>query len=127
MLLILESKKTLTEVCDAMQAAVQKHKFGVLGMHNLKETMAKKGVAFERECIIFEVCNPIQAKRVLESRMEVSTALPCRISVYTDGGRVRLATIKPTQMLAMFQVPELAVVAREVEETIAAIMNEAAG
>ncbi len=127
MLLVVESKKTLIEVCDAMQAAVQKHKFGVLGTHNLKETMAKKGVAFERDCIIFEVCNPIQAKRVLESDMEVSTALPCRISVYTDGGRVRLATIKPTQMLAMFQVPELASVAREVEAAIAAIMNEAAG
>jgi uncharacterized protein (DUF302 family) len=127
MLLVVESKKTLTEVCDAMQAAVQKHKFGVLGTHNLKETMAKKGVAFEGDCIIFEVCNPIQAKRVLEANMEVSTALPCRISVYTDGGQVRLATIKPTQMLAMFQVPGLEAVAREVEVTIAAIMNEAAG
>ncbi len=31
-----------------------KHKFGVLHVHDLKKTMAKKGVEFERECRIFE-------------------------------------------------------------------------
>jgi uncharacterized protein (DUF302 family) len=88
--------------------------------------MAKKGVAFDRDCYIFEVCNPVQAKRVLESRMEVSTALPCRISVYQEGDRVKLATLKPTKMIAAFQAPDLEPVALEVEKTIAAIMREAA-
>jgi uncharacterized protein (DUF302 family) len=126
MLIVVESNKSLAEVCDAIAPTAQKHKFGVLGTHNLKETMAKKGVAFDRECYIFEVCNPVQAKRVLESRMEVSTALPCRISVYQEGDRVKLATIKPTEMIAAFQAPELEAVALEVEQTIAAIMREAA-
>lgn len=126
MLIIVESKKSLAEVCDAITPAAQKHKFGVLGTHNLKETMAKKGVAFDRDCYIFEVCNPVQAKRVLESRMEVSTALPCRISVYQEGDRVKLATLKPTKMIAAFQAPDLEPVALEVEKTIAAIMREAA-
>jgi len=127
MVMIFESKKSLEEVCAAMEPAVQKHKFGVLGVHNLKETMARKGVDFGRDCVIYEVCNPHQAKRVLEAKMEVSTALPCRISVYTEGGGVKIATIRPTEMLAMFDVPGLSAVAQEVEQTIAAIINDVAG
>ena len=73
-----------------------RHKFGVLGVHDLKAKMAEKGVEFARECRIYEVCNPQQARRVLERNMEISTALPCRVSVYEEGGITKLATIKPT-------------------------------
>ncbi|MEE9139057.1 MAG: DUF302 domain-containing protein, partial [candidate division NC10 bacterium] len=82
MLYVVESTKPLDRVTDDLEQAVARHKFGILGVHNLKESMAKKGVAFERECRIFEVCNPHQAKRVLETNLEISTALPCRISLY---------------------------------------------
>ena len=53
------------------------------------------------------------------------TALPCRISIYEEGGKTILATLKPTTLLAMFNVPELEQVAQEVEATIIKIMNEA--
>ena len=96
-------------------------------IHDLKATMAKKGVEFATDCRIFEVCNPQQAKRVLESRMEVSTALPCRISVYEEDGKVKLATIKPSMMLEMFGAEDLGPVAEEVEKVMFEIMDEAAG
>ena len=96
-------------------------------VHNLTETMAQKGVEFAHECLIFEVCQPQQAKKVLDQNMSVSTALPCRISIYEEGGKTILATLKPTTLLAMFNVPELEQVAQEVEQTITKIMNEAAG
>jgi len=35
-------------------------------------------VEFERECLIFEVCQPQQTKKVLDENMSVSTALPWR-------------------------------------------------
>ncbi len=96
-------------------------------VHNLKETMKKKGVDFDRECRIFEVCNPHQAKKVLEKNMEISTALPCRISVYNEKDKVKLATLKPTALVSQFNAPELQPVAKEVEETLVQIMKEAAG
>jgi uncharacterized protein (DUF302 family) len=95
-------------------------------VHNLKETMAKKGVEFARECLIFEVCQPQQAKKVLEQNMSVSTALPCRISIYEEGGKTILATLKATTLLAMFNAPQLERVAQEAETTIVKIMKEAA-
>jgi uncharacterized protein (DUF302 family) len=64
---------------------------------------------------------------VLDTRLEVSTALPCRVSVYQEGGRVKIATLRPTAMLAMFNAPELAPVAQEVEQTMISIMREVAG
>jgi len=126
MLHIVESRKPLDRVAKDLEEAVARHKFGVLGMHDLRAKMAEKGVVFSHECRIFEVCNPHQAKKVLDANLEISTALPCRISVYEEQGVTKLATIKPTAMLDLYPTPGLKDVAREVEVTLEAIMAEAA-
>jgi uncharacterized protein (DUF302 family) len=118
--------KTVSNAAAALQSAVAANHFGVMQVHNLKETMAKKGVEFAHECLIFEVCQPQQAKKVLDQNMSVSTALPCRISIYEEGGKTILATLKPTTLLALFNTPQLKGVAQEVEDTIVKIMKEAA-
>ncbi len=120
------SAKSVQEIERAFPLAAAKHKFGVLGVHNLRQKMNEKGVAFERDCLVFEVCNPQQAKKVLEGEMSLSTALPCRVSVYQSGGKTRLATLRPTALLDLFGKPELSEVGREVEETLFKIMDEAA-
>ena len=58
MLFKLSSIKTVSEAATALQAAVAANHFGVMQVHNLKETMAKQGVEFAHECLIFEVCQP---------------------------------------------------------------------
>ena len=126
MLIKLSTDKIVSEAADALQAAVQANHFDVMQVHNLKETMAKKGVELARECLIFEVCQQQQAKKVLDQNMSLSTVLPCRISIYEEGGKTILATLKPTTLLAMFNAPQLEGVAREVEDTIVKIMKEAA-
>ena len=126
MLITLSTDKSVSEAAIALHAAVEANHFGVMQVHNLKETMTKKGVEFESECLIFEVCQPQQAKRVLDQNMSVSTALPCRISIYEEGGKTILATLKPTTLLALFNAPQLEGVAQEVEDTIVKIMKEAA-
>ena len=126
MLVKLSTDQTVREAAAALHAAVQANYFGVMQVHNLKETMAKKGVQFASECLIFEVCQPQQAKKVLDQNMSVSTALPCRISIYEEDGKTILATLKPTILLAMFHTPQLEGVAQEVEDTLVKMMNEAA-
>ena len=126
MLIQLSTNQTVSEAAAALQEAVVAHHFGVLHIHNLKETMARKGVEFDRECLIYEVCQPQQAKAVLEQNMSIATALPCRISIYEDAGKTILSTLKPTLLLAMFKTPQLAAVAQEVEDSMVAIMQQAA-
>lgn len=125
MLFKLSTNKSIQEVAAALDAAVKANHFGVMQIHNLKETMEKKGVKFSNECLIFEICQPQQAKKVLDKNMSISTALPCRISLYKEGSKTILATLKPTALLALFNEAELEEVAQEVENTIIKIMQEA--
>lgn len=50
MLHIVESKKPLADVARDLEHAVTRHKFGLLGVHDLKAKMAEQGVPFAREC-----------------------------------------------------------------------------
>lgn len=127
MLYEVSTRKSLAEIDAGLQESAARHKFGIIAVHNLKETMAKKGVDFDGECMIYEVCNPHQAKRVLERNGAVSTALPCRISVYREGDQSRIATLLPTALMQMFGDAELRPVAEEVEAVMRAMMDEAAG
>jgi uncharacterized protein (DUF302 family) len=126
MLHVIESSRSVQDIEKSFPATAAKHKFGVLGVHNLKQKMNEKGVAFERECLVFEVCNPQKAKQVLESDMSISTALPCRVSVYEEGGRTKIATLKPTALIGLFGKPELTSVAEEVESSLMQIIKELA-
>ena len=70
MLIKFSTDKSVSETAAALQTAVEANHFGVMQVHNLKETMAKKGVEFAHECLIFEVCQPQQAKKVLDQKHE---------------------------------------------------------
>jgi uncharacterized protein (DUF302 family) len=117
----------LETACTRLQEVSARHKFGVQAVHNLREKMESKGVPFGRECRVIEVCNPGHAQKVLNQAIEISTALPCRISVYEEGGRTVLATIKPSMLLTMFNAPGAAATAQAVEDTMVRIMDETCG
>jgi len=126
MIHIVESKKSIQEIENLFPEVSTRYKFGVLGVHNLKQKMNEKGVAFERECRVFEVCNPSQAKKVLEGNMQISTALPCRVSVYEEAGKTKIATILPTALIGLFGNEALNSVAHEVETSLIQIMDDLA-
>jgi uncharacterized protein (DUF302 family) len=123
---IVDTDKPFEQASADLQAAVVRHKFGVLHVHDLGATLRGKGVAFAEQCHILEVCNPAQASKVLSADMRLNMALPCRISVFTDGGRTRLGLISPAAMLgALSDDPSLAQVAAEVEVATKAMVDEA--
>jgi len=125
MLYVKESNRPFEEVVNKIQEASIDNKFGVIAVIDLKEKMAAKGVQFGPKCIIIEVCNPSQAKIVLESNMTISAALPCRISVYEEDDKVKIITLRPTLLLGIFGNPELEPIAQEVEETMFRIIDAA--
>src|ERR1700757_2971089 len=126
MLVKFSTDKCANEAAAALEDAVKANHFGVMQVHNLRESMAKKGVTFSRECLIFEVCQPEQANKVLEQDISLSTMLPCRISIYEDGNKTVLATLKPTELLEIFDRPQLRPVAKDVEDMLIKIMSETA-
>ncbi|MDA8130777.1 MAG: DUF302 domain-containing protein [Elusimicrobia bacterium] len=124
MLHIVESSRTVAEIVEHFPKAAAAHKFGVLGQHDLRQKLKEKGIPFDRDCTVFEICSPLNAKAVLEADMAISTALPCRVAVYSEGGLTKIATLSPTMLLQVFGHPELKPAAEEVENVIYAIMDE---
>jgi uncharacterized protein (DUF302 family) len=64
---------------------------------------------------------------VLEADMVIAAPLPCRLAVYQEEGVTKIAAIRPPALPGMFPKPELAPVARLVEEIMSRIMENLAG
>ena len=123
---IVDTPKSFEQAATDLEAAVKRHQFGVLHVHDLGNTLRGKGVDFKDECKVFEVCNPGQAAKVMGRDMRLNMALPCRISVYTERGQTRIGLIKPADMLAgLSQDDTLLQIANEVEAQTLQMVDEA--
>jgi uncharacterized protein (DUF302 family) len=123
---IVETSKPFLQAAQDLDAAVKAHGFGVLHVHDLGNTLRSKGQDFTEQCKVFEVCNPAQASKVLAADMRLNMALPCRISVFSEGGKTRIGMLRPTQMLApLSQDPVLNQVASEVEQATIRMIDAA--
>lgn len=127
MYLILDSEKSFDNAVADLDAAVKQHGFGVLHVHDIGATLRSKGIAFAEQCKVFEVCQPQQAAKVLAVDLRLNMALPCRISVYTEQGQVKIGYIQPQELLGMLsQDPVLQQVAGEVAASMQKIVTQAA-
>ncbi|MBC8210484.1 MAG: DUF302 domain-containing protein [Gammaproteobacteria bacterium] len=123
---VVDSTKNFEQAVSDLEISVKDLGFGVLHVHNLGETLRSKGVDFKEDCKVLEVCNPMQAAKVLSVDMRLNMALPCRISVFTENGKTKLGLIKPEKMLAaLSDDPILIQVAKEVEAKTIDMINAA--
>ena len=102
MLYIVETAKEFDRAVADLEEAVKRRQYGVLHVHDIQKTLKGKGIDFPNRVRILEVCNPQRALRVLTAHMPVSLARPCRISVFEEGGKVKIGMIKPTFLLSVF-------------------------
>jgi uncharacterized protein (DUF302 family) len=122
---IVETNKSFNQASTDLESAVVRNGFGILHVHDLGTTLRNKGITFDEECKVFEVCNPGQAAKVLSTDMRLNMVLPCRISVYTEKGKTKIGLIKPVQMLsALSKDAALVQVAKEVEGKTIKMVDE---
>lgn len=125
---VVDTEKSFEQAAADLEKAVADNQFGVLHIHDLGNTMRNKGVEFTEECKVFEVCNPQYASKVLAIDMKINMALPCRISVFTEEGQVRIGAIKPAPLLGTLSAVsngELKKYANEVEKAIITMIDAA--
>lgn len=123
---IVDTEKSFEQASKDLESAVGRHGFGVLHVHDLGSTLRSKGVAFDEQCKVFEVCNPVQAAKVLSTDMRLNMALPCRISVFTEQGKTKIGLIRPVQMLsALSDDAKLVEVSQEVEAKTIQMVDDA--
>jgi len=126
MMYVVETKKPFDVAVKDLEEAVKRNRFGVLHIHDLKNTLKEKGIEFPNACKILEVCNPQRATEVLTHDMTMNLALPCRISVYQEGGKTKIGMVRPTALLSLFpSADRLRSVAEEVERATIKMIDEA--
>ena len=126
MLFEIRCNKRLDEVDQGLRKAAAEHHFGVLSVLDLDQILEQKGLPLQITCRVYEVCNPQQAKQVLDQNPSFSSLLPCRISVYGSGAELKLSTVLPTSLVSLIGDQALASAAAIVEEEIKAVMEAAA-
>lgn len=96
-----QTHKPVDQVFADIETACKAHGFGLLHHYDLKRTLESKGFALANECRVLEICNPRQASEILAADMSLNMALPCRISIYQDGGKTLVGMIPPTALLKL--------------------------
>lgn len=128
-----ESKSDFATTCAHLDEAVKRNAFGTLHVHKIDETLKNKGVEIAEKAHVYEVCNPKKAQQVLNTEMLMSLALPCRISVFTQAGKVFVAQMAPIALMqSMFEIDAvkketMSAVASEVTATTEIIIKQACG
>lgn len=128
MIYVQRTEASVDHCVAAVEAAAAERGFGVLHVYDFRKILADKGFPINRECRVLEVCSPAQASQILETDMDANLALPCRISVYEDGGSTYVGMIRPTSLVGMVsQTRELWETAEDVDKHLVSVIDQAAG
>lgn len=120
-----KTEKNFEEALESLKESLGKHNFGVLWELNFKDKLQEKGLDFDRNFKILEVCNPKQAQEVLNKNIEVGYFLPCKMVVYEDKDSVIMGMVNPTAFIGMMDDAELSTIAIQVENSLKAAIDDA--
>ena len=123
------SKQTSGSIGEAelrLRTAVERHKFGILNVHDLKKILESKGIALGAECRVYDVCNPQAASQALQADLRISAILPCRISIFSRNEGCTIATVEPTSLFRASGLEGAESLAQDVELVLKAIIDECA-
>lgn len=125
MLYEVKTEKSFEVAREDLKKSLGARSFGVLWEMNFKDKLHEKGLEFEDDFQVMEVCNPPKAKKVLDKYREAGYMLPCKMAVYTKEGQVFMGMMKPTALIGVMEKEDLSDVAEEVEAILKEALNEA--
>lgn len=118
------TNKNIKEAISSLEISLKEEKFGVLWMFDIKEKLQEKGLEFDSDYLVLEVCNPHEAQRVLKENLLVGYFLPCKIVVYSDNGKTIIGMPRPTALINLVNNEEVKKLARDIEERLMICINK---
>ena len=119
-----DTTKSFEAAVEAVEQKVAEKNFRVVNTYDVAASLAEQG--YRRGPLkIIEVCNARFASEALEKDINVALMLPCPISVYTEGGRTYISTMRPSALVAFSPGSGLEEIAAEVERVVLQIIDEA--
>ena len=112
------TKLHFDEAVAQMEAALKKEGFGVLCQIDIQAKLKEKlGIDFPKY-VILGACNPPLAQQALQKDINLGLLLPCNAVVYEEGGQVHVGAIDAVRMLSVANDPDMAGLARQVNEKL---------
>ena len=112
------TNKSLTEAISSLESNLKESGFGILWQLNFKDKLQEKGLEFKDDFVVLEVCNPKQAKEVLENNIHIGYVLPCKMVVRREGDKTYIGMTSPEVLIGLFEGSDLKEVAKKVEESL---------
>lgn len=110
-----KTKKTLDEAIKSLKENLQANKFGVLLEFNFKDKLEEKGLEFKDDYVVLEVCNPSQAKELLDKNIHIGYVLPCKMVVRSENNQTYIGLADPETLIGMYNEPDLNNVVNDVK------------
>src|SRR5690554_333295 len=109
---------------EKVEAALKTQGFGILTEIDIQATMKKKLDKDYLPHIILGACNPVYADKVLSIEPQVSTLLPCNVTIrQTENGSFEVAAMDPAAAMSVIGNDELTQHAKEVRELLDNALN----
>lgn len=119
-----ETKQSVEEAMTTLENNLKEEQFGVLWQFDIKNKLQEKGLDFDQTFHILEVCNPKEAKNVLEKNLLAGYFLPCKMVVYDENGTTKIGMPKPTSLIQMVEDEEIKNLAADIEERLIGCMDK---
>jgi uncharacterized protein (DUF302 family) len=115
-----ETDKDMQTAVSSLQENLKEEKFGVLWEFDIKEKLQEKGLDFNQDYKVLEVCNPHEAERILNENQMVGYFLPCKIVVYKDkdSDKTKIGMPKPTALVNMVEDDKIKELAKDIEQRL---------
>jgi uncharacterized protein (DUF302 family) len=117
------SDKTIDDAIHNLEVSLKQEKFGVLWMFDIKEKLQEKGLEFSKEFKVLEVCNPVEAQRVLNQNEMAGYFLPCKIVVFEHEGKTKIGMPKPTALISLLNDESMQLFAKDIEDRLINVLN----
>ncbi|AGB41904.1 hypothetical protein Halha_2005 [Halobacteroides halobius DSM 5150] len=116
----IETDKSVVDAINLLQEELTSEGFGILWEFDIQDKLQEKGLAFEQEYYILEVCNPQEAQKVLEHNQLTGYFLPCKIAVYSDKDSrlTKIGLPKPTSLIDLAADEKLTEIAEDIEKRL---------
>ncbi|MFP4078071.1 MAG: DUF302 domain-containing protein [Candidatus Izemoplasmataceae bacterium] len=110
--------KNLDAVIESLEAYLKEHGYGVLWHLDFKEKLENKGLDFENDYRVLEVCDPKQAHELMGHDIQAGFVLPCKMVVRRENGKTHIGYTSPKVLLGFFKNPDIDAIADRIEDTL---------
>jgi len=119
---IVETDKSFDEAVVSVLKTAESFGWALFNVYDIRERLAAKG--FEQEPLkIIEICSGKYANAFLNKNKLISLCMPCKINVFEENGKVKIAGMNPIIMPEFFKEIKKEE-AEEVEKVIKEIINK---